>query len=133
METKEQKSILLVDDANDLRETLGLALRASGYLVHEASDGQCALEILQSNPGPHFALLTDFTMPLVSGGELLKALENGPYQFEIYVLISGQDKHDPEIKTIVETMWKAPLEVLPKPFNASELIQLLKSARKVSS
>ena len=65
--------LLLVDDSVSVRRVLGRRLRAFGYQVVEASDGQEALEAV--NEGSAFAaVLTDIEMPKMNGLELLQIL-----------------------------------------------------------
>jgi CheY-like chemotaxis protein len=63
-------TILLVDDNEDVREIIALALRDFGYSVFEASDGNAALGLLGANYAIEL-LLIDFVMPKMSGTELL--------------------------------------------------------------
>ena len=64
--------ILIVDDYQDLRESLGLFLRMSGYEVSEAKNGKEALSLIDEH---HFDIvITDLNMPLMSGLELLAKL-----------------------------------------------------------
>lgn len=67
--------ILIVEDNEDLRELYCTVLRDRGYEVIEAGDGRAALEIL-TGAGPQPALvLLDLMLPILSGAELLRALE----------------------------------------------------------
>jgi CheY-like chemotaxis protein len=68
------KAILLVEDAADLRELAAFVLRREGYEVHEAEDGQDALDQLETMQPSPCLLLLDLMMPVMSGLELLEAL-----------------------------------------------------------
>ena len=63
--------ILVADDDPGLRESLERTLTRDGYRVVAASDGQAALERLQS--GGIDLILSDLKMPGLSGIELLRA------------------------------------------------------------
>lgn len=65
---------LVVDDNESVRRLLRGALETEGYMVHEAADGQAALELLRRNR-LRYAVLLDDTMPVLSGWELLYAAE----------------------------------------------------------
>lgn len=54
--------ILIVDDDQEIRESLGLLLRAEGYEVAEARSGNQALTLLQGGIRPSLILL-DLWMP----------------------------------------------------------------------
>jgi two-component system, chemotaxis family, chemotaxis protein CheY len=66
-------SVLLVEDNEDLRETLADSLRADGYAVATACDGAEALEALRVGALPA-VLVTDLMMPVMSGWELVSRL-----------------------------------------------------------
>jgi PAS domain S-box-containing protein len=64
------ETILLVEDAPNLRGLALRYLRNQGYTVLEAADGAAALTISQSHSGPIHLLLTDVIMPGMNGREL---------------------------------------------------------------
>jgi two-component system nitrogen regulation response regulator NtrX len=53
-------SVLVVDDEPNIRRMLAALLTAEGYEVHEAADGQSAIEIAKSDPD---VVLLDLMMP----------------------------------------------------------------------
>jgi CheY-like chemotaxis protein len=63
------KSILLVDDDQEVREFLGLALRRSGYYVIEADAGVAALQMARLNLPD--LIVSDVDMPGGDGASLL--------------------------------------------------------------
>ena len=65
-----QKTILLVEDEDQLRKFLAVVLRARGYVVLPASDGQEALNKARAFEGAIDLLLTDLDMPRIDGFEL---------------------------------------------------------------
>lgn len=70
------RTIMMVDDSDDLRELFGAFLRRQGYTVHEAENGADALEQLDAMHDQLDLLLLDMTMPVMSGAELLKVLHD---------------------------------------------------------
>jgi len=68
------ETILLVEDEDSLRESVGDYLRKSGYEVLAASNGQQALEVADRQVGAIHLLLTDVIMPQMSGPELAREL-----------------------------------------------------------
>lgn len=66
------QSILVVEDNNDVRESLVDALANEGYRVKSAKDGKEGLEKLANMPGPTLIFL-DLMMPTMSGWEFLDA------------------------------------------------------------
>jgi signal transduction histidine kinase len=64
--------ILVVDDEAAIRQLAEHGLGARGYRVTTASEGKQALDILQRDPEAFDLLVTDLTMPGMSGVELAR-------------------------------------------------------------
>ena len=73
MEHKKKKRILVVDDHEDNIELLRARLEARGYEVFGASDGQAALDQVES-VSPDLILL-DVMMPKMDGMEVVRRLK----------------------------------------------------------
>lgn len=119
--------ILVVEDEEDLRESLALILKELGHEVITAGDGEEALSIFLSltSQGKDIELLiTDFTMPgRLNGLELIKTLR----------------EFAPDLKSILSTGYGEVGEgedlskfnivgVLRKPYTLEELIKALNKA-----
>ena len=60
--------LLIIEDNEDIRETLALVLRARGYEVRTATDGSEGLSCLRATEGGRCALIIlDLMIPGVSG------------------------------------------------------------------
>jgi DNA-binding response OmpR family regulator len=68
------REILIVDDDDDLRETMANVLSANGFRVQTASNGRDALAQLQA--GAPDLLITDVMMPNMDGWELREAMRS---------------------------------------------------------
>jgi DNA-binding response OmpR family regulator len=66
-------SIIIVDDEKDVRESLRVVLNRAGYDVATVSSGKEALEFMEAQSVS--ILLVDFSMPGMTGEELLLNLE----------------------------------------------------------
>ena len=66
------KTVLVVDDDPDIRETIRNLLQFEGYRVVTAIDGEGALRVLASGERPCVILL-DVTMPGMSGRQFRAA------------------------------------------------------------
>ncbi|HYW50987.1 MAG TPA: ATP-binding protein [Gemmatimonadaceae bacterium] len=64
------ETILLVEDAQDVRDFVARVLRRSGYVVHVADGPQSALEVLDAHGNDVQLLLSDVIMPGMNGREL---------------------------------------------------------------
>ncbi|MDD4202703.1 MAG: response regulator [Candidatus Omnitrophica bacterium] len=67
-----QKTILVIDDAQEVRKILRFHLEQKGYLVYEAEDGEKGLALIRSKR-PHLIVL-DINMPKKTGIEVYKEL-----------------------------------------------------------
>ena len=68
-------SVLVVDDEQWLREMLSAMLTGMGYTVSASENGAKALEMVRSNPSQFDVILTDLTMPKMTGTELAREIK----------------------------------------------------------
>lgn len=66
--------VLVVDDDQDIRESVSEVLAEEGYVVEQAANGREALTKLADRTHPPCLVFLDMTMPVMSGGQLLAAL-----------------------------------------------------------
>jgi len=85
-----RKTILIVDDEPDIRESLSDLLEDEGYAVVTASNGKEGLEQLPRLPRP-CAVILDIIMPVMSGTEFYAAMQADPALADIPVLVSTSD------------------------------------------
>jgi DNA-binding NtrC family response regulator len=115
-------AILVVDDERAVRGVVVRLLRRRGYETAEAPDAETALSMLGSQLGRFRLVITDDRMPGMSGCELVAVIAR-VHPYVRIVLMSG-------FTGAAETM--APqdgvLGVLPKPFNAEELLSVVTDA-----
>ena len=86
----QRKTLLVVDDEPDIRESLRDALEDEGYRVAVARNGKEALEVLRTLEKP-FAVILDIIMPVMSGAEFYAALQADALFADTPVLISTSD------------------------------------------
>lgn len=79
------KSVLLVDDDMTLREMYAERLKAEGFQVVAAKDGEEALQIATDSK-PNIILL-DIMMPKINGLDVLKKLKEQPDTKDIPVIV----------------------------------------------
>ena len=84
------RTLLIVDDEADVRESLRDALTDEGYNIVVASNGMEALRLLPTLDRP-CAVILDLIMPRLSGTEVYSAMRADPALAAIPVLISTSD------------------------------------------
>jgi len=90
--TKRHADVLVTDDDDGIRSTVAAMLRAEGFDVIEASDGDMALEMLEEHQVD--VLVLDIRMPRMDGISVLDALEVPPV-----VLLVSAFSMDEEIRS----------------------------------
>jgi PAS domain S-box-containing protein len=115
--------VLFVDDETMLVEMASIFLRRQGFRVTEKTDSLQALETFRSKPDEFDIVITDQTMPEMTGSEL--AVEMFKIRPDVpVILLSGYSKKisDEEVKEL------GIKEFLHKPFDGKTLVR---SIRKV--
>jgi CheY-like chemotaxis protein len=79
-------TILLVEDNDDVREMMAVALELGGHKVMSASNGRAALELLSESQRPAVIVL-DLMMPVMNGWELSRVLSADPRLADIPVVV----------------------------------------------
>jgi CheY-like chemotaxis protein len=84
--------LLVVDDEPAVRQSLAALLRQSGHQVHVAPDGEAALALAMQ--ATFDAVLTDLSMPGLSGAGLAKAIKTRFPRLPVVLLTGWIDEHD---------------------------------------
>jgi EAL domain-containing protein (putative c-di-GMP-specific phosphodiesterase class I) len=113
--------VLVADDDEDVRTLLSKSLRSAGYAVVQASDGRQALEILDARPVD--AIVTDISMPEMTGIELLRAIRARRADVPV-VLVTGS----PDMESAMQAVKLGALIYLTKPIDLDELRRVLARA-----
>lgn len=79
------KHILVVDDEEDVRNYLSMALKDAGFRVSKAKDGYEAIEMVRKEPPDLISL--DLVMPKRSGARFYQDLQKDPELARIPVII----------------------------------------------
>ncbi len=115
------KTILAVDDSGSLRQMVSFSLRAAGYKVVEAVDGQDGLDKARHQTVD--LVLTDQNMPRMDGITLIKSLRNLAAYAKTPILMLTTESSD-EMKArgraAGATGW------LVKPFDPQRLTDVVK-------
>ncbi|MEO6872952.1 MAG: PAS domain S-box protein [Chthoniobacterales bacterium] len=111
------QTILVVDDEAAIREVAEVVLTNHGYHVLVAEDGPTALAIYSQQIGHIAAVVTDLSMPVMSGAVLVRALRR--IDPEIKILISTGRSEEVEIAEVVLLGIEA---LLAKPYTTRDLL-----------
>ena len=91
--------IMVVDDDSDLRQALGLRLRANNFDTVNACDGYSAIAMAQKER-PHLIIL-DLGLPAGDGFAVLKNLQQYPALSDIPVIVlTARDPESSEKRTL---------------------------------
>ncbi len=116
--------ILVVDDQRNMRTTLAMMLRGSGYGVDEAGDGAQGME--KGATGAHDVVITDLRMGDYDGIEVLRAVKEAQPMTEVIVMTAYGT-----IESAVEAMRLGAFDYIQKPFSEQEL--LVKVSKAIES
>lgn len=110
-----RKTILVVEDNDDLRLLFASTLALSGFAVREVSDGMEALRLIDSSPPD--AIVLDLGLPRVTGYDVLAELKQHASTREIpVVVVTGTN--DPVDAVDADCL-------LRKPVEAAQLIETI--------
>lgn len=114
--------ILVVDDSPSLRRMIAACLRAGGYDVAEAADGDEAHAAAQAAPQeqPFGMLVTDQVMPGMDGLTLIRRLRATPRYAAMPILMLTTEA-DGQIRAQAREAGASGF--LPKPFDPEQLMQ----------
>jgi PAS domain S-box-containing protein len=117
-----KEKILLVDDEEIVLSSLQRALKRSGYDITPVQDGLDALELFSKTPDEFDLVITDLTMPRITGLELAKNLMN-VREIPIILCTGYSDVIDEQ-----EAKTMGIREILLKPSNTSGLNEAIRRA-----
>lgn len=113
--------ILVVDDQEEILDSLGAILADEGHEVIKARDGQEALHIVQVD-SPDVVFL-DIWIPGIDGMQTLKAITRIDPQCSV-IMMSGHGT----IETAVKAIKLGAADYLEKPLNLEEVLHLVHKA-----
>jgi len=116
-----QRKVLVVDDDEGTIEALQRILRAEGFEVLTACDGETALaQVRASDPD---LIVLDLKLPGISGYEVLRRLKSGDTSKSIpIVVMTGSDLGRSKGKSLA----LGASEYLTKPFSKNQFLEILK-------
>ena len=118
--------VLVVDDEESIRETLGIFLRKAGYEVVLAEDVNVAQQRLKE--GEFDVVVTDIIMPRLTGVELLQIVRQQSPRVQV-ILMTGQ----PTVETAAATVRAGAFDYLTKPIIKEDILRRVGNAARLKT
>ncbi len=116
------KSILVIDDTEEVRNLIATVLTNYGFTVREAANGKMGIEMIAAEKPD--LVICDINMPAMGGYETLTAVRESSDTATIpFILMTGSVSHDGFRRGMV----CGADDYLVKPFTADELIEAVMS------
>jgi CheY-like chemotaxis protein len=112
--------VLIVEDDDDVRESIAETVARAGYQVETARHGREALDIIDRSDEPPHAVLLDLMMPVMDGWTFLSKL--GPKRREIPVVV---------MSAVRDAILPQQVEYLRKPLGRDALLGALARRARV--
>lgn len=116
------KTVLVVDDAKNIRELLTTCLEIEGYKVVQAKDGIRALELLEA--GGFDLMFLDVKMPQISGSEVLRRMKEKNIPTPVIVMTAFAT-----VKNAIECTRLGIVAYLQKPFTVEKIKSVLNEVK----
>jgi CheY-like chemotaxis protein len=114
------KSILVVEDDPDIRDTIADVLSEEGYTVLSAKHGGEGLAILRSATQLPAIIILDLMMPVMDGITFREEQQKNPDWADIPVLVLSADRSSRDKAEAMKARG-----YLQKPFDVNQLLELL--------
>jgi CheY-like chemotaxis protein len=114
------RTVVLVEDDVDNRESITEALKAEGFRVHSLARGDEALKLLDT-PGCPELILLDLWMSRMGGRELLAAIALRPDRDRFRVIVISADHEAGALAARPRVV-----EVIRKPFALEKLLDVVR-------
>jgi len=122
------RSVLVVEDDEEIGYILNFMLSKDGFEVTVAKDGNEAMELIQSPTDPDMqshpdVVLLDINIPYVSGLEILAAIrKKASWRGVPVIMLTAKSQED----VVMEAMQNGASDFITKPFVPTEVIARLK-------
>jgi DNA-binding response OmpR family regulator len=113
------KRVLVIDDNEDVLETISKYLKQNQFDVSTATNGLDALKFFEAENGNFDLLITDLVMPSISGVAIISIIKEKYPEVPI-IAITGWGEHPEALATEA----KADI-VLEKPFELHEFMKVI--------
>ena len=119
--------VLVVDDDLGIRFALRLLLEGDGYTVHEAADGQHALDQLRTSPR-RLVVLLDLQLPRVSGAQVVELVAGQRVLARhAYILVTANYGYTKSLD-FAALVTQLAIPVIAKPFDVDNVLSVVETA-----
>ena len=117
--------VLIIEDEEHVRKTVGLALKQGGYEVLEAADGEEAIAVIHSYPEgfPVRAIICDIALPKVNGNDLIAFIRAKLPSVPVIVLTGH-----PDVQSAASLFKLGVVDDLIKPVQSHTLLDAVRRA-----
>lgn len=122
------KTVMIVEDQDDLRESISFFLQNEGYQTVEASNGKEALRSLEESYLKVDIILLDIMMPGIDGYEMLRELRMAKNNIPVIMLTAKTE----EIDKLLGLELGAD-DYITKPFSLREVVARVKAVLRRAS
>lgn len=113
--------VLVVDDKQMMRDSVGATLQRAGFAVVAASNGKTAIDMVARHRPA--AVITDLKMPEMTGLELLAKLKDTDDNLPVVLMTAYGSVND-----AVDAMKQGAFDFVQKPFEGDELVMVMRRA-----
>jgi two-component system response regulator HydG len=114
-------TVLVVDDKEMMRDSVGSTLHRAGFTVVSAENGESALGLIATRRPD--AVVTDLRMPGLSGLELLERIRGIDDELPVVIMTAYA-----EVESAVRAIKLGAFDYVTKPFEGDELVIAIKRA-----
>lgn len=118
MPTDATRTVLIVDDDPDIRDSIEELLRSDGLPSTTAANGEEALGSLER--GTIGVVLLDLMMPVMDGRKLVEEMRRRRLEIPVILLSAGRD-----LRRVATELG---LPAVEKPFDLDDLLRLVRAA-----
>jgi DNA-binding NtrC family response regulator len=115
--------VLVVEDEENVRRTVGLALRQGGYEVIEVTDGEQAIQTVLKETRGVDAIICDLGLPKLNGNEVIAFIRARLPSVPVIVLTGQAD-----VKGAAALFKQGVVDYLVKPAQAQTLLDSVRRA-----
>lgn len=107
------KTILIVEDDEDIRTNLQLLLESEGYVVQLAQNGQAGIDFLRGAKTLPNLIVLDLMMPIMDGFQFRENQLKDPRIADVPVIVMTADGHveDKQRRTAAKLLLRKPVDI----------------------